>query len=70
MILSTKKLKLNSLKNVDDKVELPENPFVIHQFDYTTTNLVINKNDYLYIPDEYVINDDFIFYQNFRYLSQ
>ena len=102
MILSTKKLKLNSLKNVDDKVEgvtndignlkkyffascwtsdstesiplwnmygagmagirieLPENPFVIHQFDSTTTNLVINKNDYLYIPDEYVINDDFI----------
>ncbi|MCR5189216.1 MAG: DUF2971 domain-containing protein [Treponema sp.] len=102
MILSTKKLKLNSLTNVDDKVEglsndignlkkyffascwtyegresipmwnmygagmsgirieLPENPFPIHQFDYTTTNLKINKNDYFYIPDEYVINDDYL----------
>ncbi len=102
MILSTRKLKLNSLKNVDDKVEgvtndignmkkyffascwtseieesipmwemyggkmagirigLPENPFVIHQFDYIPQNLQINKNDYIYIPDEYVINDEFI----------
>lgn len=102
MILSTKKLKLNSLKNVDDKIEgltndignmkkyffascwtsdetesipmwnmygdgmsgirigLPENPFVIHQFNYEAKNLVINKNDYIYIPDEYVINDDYI----------
>lgn len=102
MILSTKKLKLNSLKNVDDKIEglsndignlkkyffascwtyedresipmwnmygagmagirieLPENPFSVHQFDYKTTNLLINKNDYLFIPDEYVINDEYL----------
>lgn len=102
MILSTKKLKLNSLINVDDKEEgltndignmrkyffascwtsemcesipmwemyggkmagvrigLPENPFAIHQFDYITQNLQINKNAYIYIPDEYVINDEYI----------
>ena len=31
------------------RIGLPENPFVIHQFDYETKNIRINKNDYIYI---------------------
>lgn len=102
MILSTGKLKLNSLKNVDDKIEglsddignlkkyffascwtteseesipmwnmygkgmagirigLPENPFPIHMVDYDSEHIKFSKTDYIYFPDEYVVNDEFL----------